>query len=167
VFILQSHMANPSPVSDVYKVIRPQVEHVDNNLGQRVVWLVIAQSFFFGAFATVINGKAAKPELDLLHGALVKILPVAGLLTVLFTFVDVVASIFYMKSLRKKYQASLSEDVDIDNSYPSITGSPRQRFFMHVSPILIPILFIILWIFLLYVQYSSPASMPAPPPMPK
>jgi hypothetical protein len=32
--------------SDEYKVVRGQIEHVDNNLGQRVIWLVIAQSFF-------------------------------------------------------------------------------------------------------------------------
>ncbi|GEO11352.1 hypothetical protein [Segetibacter aerophilus] len=160
-------MANPSPVSDVYKIIRGQVEHVDNNLGQRVIWLVIAQSFFFGAYASLINGKPAKPELDLIHGALIKILPIAALLTVLFTFIDVISSIVYMYGLRKKYEASLNTDVDVDSAYPNITGSKAQRFFMHASPILIPLLFITVWIILLYVQYKSPAAMPAPTPMPK
>jgi len=159
-------MANPTTVSEVYKVIRQQVEHVDNNLGQRVVWLVIAQSFFFSGYASLINGKPAKPELDLIHGALIKILPIAGMLTVLFTFVDVIASILYMRSLRKKYEASLNEDIEMDSSYPNITGSKLQRIFLHTSPILIPSLFIVLWSILLYVQYSSPAPMPAPPPMP-
>ena len=158
-------MANPSSVSEVYKVVRGQVEHVDNNLGQRVIWLVIAQSFFFGAYASLINGKPAKPELDLIHGAMIKILPIAALLTVLFTFVDVVTSLVYMRGLRKKYEDSLDTDVDIDGAYPSITGSKNQRVFMHASPILIPMLFIILWIILIYVQYSTPAQIP-PPPMP-
>src|SRR3954470_7182650 len=102
-------MANPSAASEVYRVIRSQVEHVDNNLGQRVIWLVIAQSFFFGAYASLINGKPAKPELDLIHGALIKILPIAALLTVLFTFVDVITSLVYMRGLRKKYEDSLSD----------------------------------------------------------
>ena len=158
-------MANPSSVSEVYKIIRGQVEHVDNNLGQRVIWLVIAQSFFFGAFASLINGKPPNPQLDLMHGALIKILPIAALLTVLFTFIDVITSIVYMRGLRKKYEASLEDDINVDSAYPNITGSKMQRIFMHASPILIPTLFIILWLILLYVQYSQP--MPAPPPMPK
>jgi hypothetical protein len=160
-------MANPAPVSEVYKVIRGQVEHVDNNLGQRVIWLVIAQSFFFGAYASLINGKPAKPELDLIHGAMIKILPIAALLTVIFTFVDLITSVMYMHGLRKKYEASLNADIDIDSSYPSITGSRSQRIFMHSSPILIPILFIIVWAILLYIQYTSPAGAQAPPPMPQ
>jgi hypothetical protein len=158
-------MANPGPVSEVYKVIRGQVEHVDNNLGQRVIWLVIAQSFFFGAYASLLNGKPAKPELDLIHGAMIKILPIAALLTVIFTFVDLVTSVLYMRGLRKKYEASLNADIDIDSSYPSITGSRSQRIFMHSSPILIPMLFIIVWVILLYIQYTSPAGTQAPPPM--
>ena len=156
-------MANPASVSEVYKVIRGQVEHVDNNLGQRVIWLVIAQSFFFGAYATLINGKPAKPELDLIHGALIKILPIAALLTVLFTFIDVIASIVYMRGLRKKYEDSLSDDIAVDSAYPNITGSKNQRIFMHASPILIPAVFIILWIILLYIQYSTPAAAIPPP----
>ncbi len=160
-------MANPSPVSEVYKVIRGQVEHVDNNLGQRVIWLVIAQSFFFGAYASLINGKPVKPELDPTHVALIRVLPIAALLTVLFTFIDVITSLVYMRGLRKKYEDSLNSDLDIDSAYPSITGSKSQRTFMHASPILIPTLFIIIWIILLYVQYSSPALMPSPLPMPK
>ena len=165
-FIEKLNMANPSAVSEVYKVVRPQVEHVDNNLGQRVIWLVIAQSFFFGGFASLINGKPAKPELDLVHGALIKLLPIAALLTVIFSFIDVIASIYYMRSLRKKYEASLNDDVSMDSAYPNITGSKTQRIFMHASPILIPMLFIVLWIILLYVQYNSSAPMPAPPPLP-
>ncbi len=159
-------MANLQSVSEVYKVIRGQVEHVDNNLGQRVIWLVIAQSFFFGAYATLINGKPAKPELDLIHGAMIKILPISALLTVCFTFIDVITSVIYMRGLRKKYESSLDKDIDMDGAYPSITGSKAQRIFMHTSPILIPSLFIILWIILLYVQYSTPGSQPPPPPMP-
>lgn len=158
-------MSVPTPVSEIYKVIRGQVEHVDNNLGQRVIWLVIAQSFFFSGYAILINGKPPKPELDLIHGALIKILPIAALLTVIFTFVDVITSLSYMRGLRKKYEASMDVDVNQDNAYPSITGSRNERIFMHTSPILIPALFIILWAILLYVQYSTPAPMPPPPPV--
>lgn len=154
-------MANPSAVSEVYKVIRTQVEHVDNNLSQRVVWLVIAQSFFFSGYSILITGKASLPQSELTYEALIKILPVAALLTVIFTSVDVITSLVYMRSLRRKYENSLRSDIDLDNAYPSITGSKSQRVFMHVSPILIPALFIIIWIVLLVIQYAYPS---APPP---
>lgn len=155
-------MVNPAPASEVYKIIRPQVEHVDNNLSQRVIWLVIAQSFFFSGYAILINGKPAKPELEPVHNSLLHILPVAALLTVIFTFIDVVTSIVYMKSLRKKYEDSLNTDVDIDSAYPNITGSKTERIFMHASPILIPSLFIVIWIILLVIQYSHPGALQPP-----
>src|SRR3954464_4032280 len=89
--------------AEEYKIVRSQLEHIDNNLSQRVIWLVIAQSFFFSGYAVLINGQPPKPELGPVHHALVNIFPIAALLTVLFTSIDVFNSIRYMRDLRKFY----------------------------------------------------------------
>jgi H+/gluconate symporter-like permease len=143
-------MENDVPRLELYKMIRSQVEHVDNSLSQRVIWLVIAQSFFFSGYAILINGQPPKPELMPIHDALMNILPIAALLTVIFSFIDVLASILYMKSLRKRYEGIYHEDPD--DPFPTVTGSKKERFFMHVSPVLIPVLFIIIWIMLIAIR---------------
>src|SRR4051812_4776788 len=95
---------NATKGAEEYKVIRSQIEHIDNALNQRVVWLVIAQSFFFSGYAILINGKPQKPELDQIHNSLLFIFPIAALLTVLFTGIDVYNSIKYMRGLRRYYE---------------------------------------------------------------
>jgi hypothetical protein len=120
-----------------------------------VIWLVIAQSFFFSGYAILINGKPQKPELEAIYHALVIIFPIAALLTVAFTCIDVYQSIRYMKDLRKFYENS---DKGSDRSavaYPPIMGIPRQRIWMHASPVLIPLMFIITWVAIIVIQYSQ------------
>src|ERR1700712_2063321 len=103
--------------ADEYKVVRGQIEHVDNNLSQRVIWLVIAQSFFFSGYAVLINGKPALPELGVVHHILTDIFPIAALLTVLFTSIDVFNSLRYMRDLRKFYEKIQQQLGDPPNLY--------------------------------------------------
>jgi hypothetical protein len=150
-------MINEHPISaaEEYKLIRGQLEHVDNNLSQRVIWLVIAQSFFFSGYAVLINGKPPKPELDGIHQALVIIFPIAALLTVLFTFIDVFNSIRYLRDLRKFYENAEKGDDRSAKPFPPIFGIKRQRVLMHASTVLLPIVFIITWVVILIVQHSG------------
>ncbi|HEU0065030.1 MAG TPA: hypothetical protein VFQ58_08360, partial [Flavisolibacter sp.] len=86
-----------APIEDTYKEVRGQIEHLNNNLGQRVIWLVIAQSFFFSGYAILINGKPPDQNLMPVHDSMIKIIPIAALLTVIFTYLDVIASLIQMK----------------------------------------------------------------------
>lgn len=145
---------NPAPIAEVYKVVRGQIEHVANNLGQRVIWLVIAQSFFFSGYAILINGKPPDPGLIPLHQAMIKLIPLAALLTVIFTMVDVLASILQMKKLRMSYENGKGMSDTSKLHYPPINATKTDRIFIHASPVLLPALFVIIWIILLVIQYS-------------
>lgn len=151
------------PLSETYKVVRGQIEHLSNNLGQRVIWMVIAQSFFFSGYAILINGKPPGPELEPIHQAMIKLIPIAALLTVIFSFIDVIASILLMKKLRLNYEANEGESKTKTLQYPPVNASRAARIFIHASPVLIPILFIVIWIILLVVQYTPHATPPAMP----
>ena len=137
-----------------YNSIRSQIEHLDNSLNQRVVWLVIAQSFFFNGFAVLINGKPQFPHLDAPYKALEHIFPIAALLTVIFTVVDVAHTLTYIKDLRKLYDNKIAGTPEMTDM-PPIHGYPQQRKWMYTSPILIPCLFIISWIIILVRQYGG------------
>jgi hypothetical protein len=151
--------------AEEYKIIRGQLEHIDNNLSQRVIWLVIAQSFFFSGYAVLLNGQPSKPDLMPIHTALEKIFPIAALLTVFFTCIDVVFSIRSMRDLRIYYEQSFArkEGDKSAKAFPPILGIPRQRIWMHASPVLLPLIFIITWIIILIVQYSGHGTLPPPP----
>ncbi|HYE55814.1 MAG TPA: hypothetical protein VD996_13270 [Chitinophagaceae bacterium] len=156
-------MINTSQLSELYKTSRGQIEHITNNLAQRVIWLVIAQSFFFSGFSVLINGKPLIPHLQPVWDALSYIFPIAALLTVAFTFIDVLTSFNNLRDIRLKYENHC--DPEEARTYPLIHGTQKQRIFQHAAPMLLPIMFIVVWGIVLFVQHSHPpGSVPAPPP---
>jgi hypothetical protein len=131
--------------SDFYKVVRAQIEHVVNSRNQRIIWLVIAQSFFFSGLAILVTGNPATDGMKALQHMLMKVFPVAALLTVIFTYIDIVCSASHLRSLAKAYHSKAQEQ---DADYPPVLGG-RHHFFESLSSHLIPILFIATWIFIL------------------
>ena len=144
-----------APIEDTYKEVRGQIEHLNNNLGQRVIWLVIAQSFFFSGYAILINGKPPDQNLMPVHDSMIKIIPIAALLTVIFTYLDVIASLIQMKKLRENFESGEGSSRIKDIHYPPINGNRKQRIFVHTSPMLMPIIFVVCWIILIVKQYAG------------
>ena len=68
--------------AEYYQFIKQQIDHQDNLVNQRVIWQIIAQAFFFGAYASLMNApKEAKgPLFDAEQRLLLWLLPLAGLL---------------------------------------------------------------------------------------
>jgi len=126
------------PSSEIYKTTRGQVEHFDNSVNVRVIWLSIGQSFVFGVYATLVSIKAPTPDLLSKQHVLTVILPIAGLLTAIATLFDVIASLNYMIRLRVNYE-EVTKDLESDKIYPSIWGKTNDRIWQHTSPTLIPI----------------------------
>ncbi len=137
-----------------YTVVRAQIEHIDNNLSQRIVWLIIAQSFFFSGYAILINGTPPTAKLKEIHNALEIIFPIASLLVVVFTLIDVIYSFGYMRDLRTFFEKESAAEEDNDEMiFPPIHGRENIRRGMHLSTIAIPVLFLITWIIIIAVQY--------------
>jgi hypothetical protein len=136
-------------LTSIYSVTRTQIEHYDNSVNQRVIWLSIGQSFFFNVYAMLITAKAPTPALFSKQQMLAVIFPIAALLVAIFTLIDVVAGIFYLRKLRKNYKGA-TDGSSQEGRFPMINGNKYDRLFQRISPIMIPLIFILTWIYLLF-----------------
>ena len=141
-----------SPSSEVYKTNRGQIEHYDNAINQRVIWLSIGQSFFFNVYAMLVTGKAPNPELMTKQKMLAVIFPFAALLTAIFTLFDVIATLIYLRKLRLYYEKA-TQNGKPDENYPPVYGRLADRISQHISPVLIPLVFITTWVYLLFYDH--------------
>ena len=139
---------NPAP-SEIYRTVRGQIDTVSGDMGQRIIWLVIGQSFFFVAYANLATGKPALPENTNLYKLMLMVIPIVALVYTLLTFLDVLGSLVYQVFLRKFYQRS-SKDEETDSKYPPIYGTKWIRLCMHASSALSPIIFLVIWSVLLW-----------------
>jgi len=112
------------------------------------------------------------PMNDRLYESLLMLVPVASMLSIVFTYMDIVASLWYMTGLRRYYEQS-PKDEEVERAYPAINGTTGQRVFQYTSPLGLPLVFLVCWIILLNVHIREkrahpmpppPASAPAPPP---
>jgi len=141
-----------APSTDIYKTTRGQIEHYDNSINQRVIWLSIGQSFFFGVYGTLVSIKAPTPDLVAKQRLLALLFPVAAFLCAVFTLFDVIATLIYLRRLRRYYEDA-TEHTDVDHLYPPVYGRPIDRICQHISPVLIPLVFILTWAYLLLYDY--------------
>jgi hypothetical protein len=139
--------------SQLYTITRAQIEHHDNAVNQRVIWLSIGQSFFFNVYAMLVTAKAPSPELFTKQQMLAVVFPIAALLVAIFTFVDVVAGMFYLRKLRLNYKKE-TDGSSSENYFPMLAGNKRDRLFQRLSPFMIPVIFIVTWVYLLMYDYQ-------------
>ncbi|GAB2700751.1 hypothetical protein GCM10027037_27060 [Mucilaginibacter koreensis] len=141
------------PVSELYKVTRAQIEHYDNAINSRVIWLSIGQSFFFNVYAMLVTAKAPTPELMNKQKMLALIFPIAALIVAVFTFVDVLAGLMYLRKLRLNYKEHTNGSSG-EQPYPMINGNKFDRSFQRVSPVVISLVFILTWAYLLLYDHK-------------
>src|ERR1700712_4040776 len=94
---------NCPAVSEIYKTVRGQLDTVSGDMGQRIIWLAIGQSFFFSAYAILTTSKPALPENTALYNVMLMVLPIVALVYTFVTFLDVLGSLFYLIYLRRHY----------------------------------------------------------------
>ena len=132
-----------APASSQYTVIRSQIEEQHNTSNQRIFWLILSQSFFINAFVMLITQPPKGKEAP--YGIMLNIIPLSSILTIVFTYLDVIGSIIYVDKLVKHYQR-----IDVDDTksgqLPPISGDKADRIFARISPVLLPVMFIIIWI---------------------
>lgn len=135
-------------INEYYKVNRSQIEHVDNTISQRIVWLVISQSFFFSGYSVLITGSPADLSLIGKQHMLLILFPLSALIMNLVSLFDVVCGMVYLRKLtidfNKKKEAS-----NADFTFPPINGFKMLNQLKNLSSIILPAVFIIIWIIIL------------------
>jgi hypothetical protein len=137
---------------EYYNLIRSRIEHEDNLVVQRLSWLVASQSFLFTAYAIVTNGLATQPVLQLGLARFLaqlqllnQLIPVVGTLTSVLIYVSILAAVASMRRLRDSYHSRFPDD---ETGVPPIMTRPPIRLFGHSAAVLLPLVFITIWLVL-------------------
>ena len=109
-----------------YDRIRSQIEHEDELINFRVVWQLLAQSFFFSTYASLLN--VEQPKSVLFHQeqeVLFWLVPVAALFAGLLTAVSIFTSLANIAHLRHLFEDYAKDEAAKDQSaklFPPIQG---------------------------------------------
>ena len=144
--------SSPPPLTpltwpDYYRIIRSQVEHEDNLSTQRLNWLLAGQAFLFTAYAIVSNadtGTSARRQLLLLT-----MLPLVALAVCALIFIAMAAGYMAMANLRRVLLHHVPAEVLMH--FPPIQGVGYTRFMGMAAPLLLPPIFMFVWLWLLIV----------------
>jgi hypothetical protein len=139
---------NLSPL-ERYQIFRNRIEHEDNLIMQRLSWLMASQSFLFTAYAIVTNGLSTVPstgENVFTHhlSSLARIIPIVALLNSFLILISIVGALKAIWELRDAYR----KQPEILGIISLQTSRIARRLGLS-APLLLPLLFLAVWLFLL------------------
>ncbi|HVE41693.1 MAG TPA: hypothetical protein VNM14_17505 [Planctomycetota bacterium] len=124
-----------------YNHLRARVEHEDNLIVNRSLWLMAAQSFLFTAYAIAMNG----PE-DRRHGILLRLLPLVAVISSAMIFVGVAAAVRAMVWLRGALRERVPDESRLGLPPLQTPGGVNAGL---AAPLLLPPVFVVVWVYLL------------------
>jgi hypothetical protein len=134
---------------DIYRLFRSRIEHEDNLIIQRLSWLVASQSFLFTAYAITTNGLTSfdpKYAGGFLEQAelLFQLIPTVAICVALLIYISILAALRAIRQIRRLYLLK-SPPGDL----PPIQTAVTTRLLGMSAPLLLPILFVSVWLVLL------------------
>lgn len=147
-------MANEKPEirsTRDYSAYQQQLQHENDNLNQKLVWHLISQSFFFGAYASLTNApeKAKSILYESQQSLLLWVIPITALVIGIFTYPAILASVKYMSQLEQDFYGHPDPD---SKHKPPIYGNPTLRRVSHTTVLALPLLLIATWLVILASQ---------------
>jgi hypothetical protein len=137
------------PPDQYYSIIRGQIEHEDNLISTRLNWFITSQSFLFTAYA-ITCGNIQQPSAGIDHQRLSSLLFLIPAIAIAISGVicfGIVAGVLAMRSLRWQYQEhALTCDVA---HLPPVQGYRTTQVLGISVPLMLPVLFLLVWMFLL------------------
>jgi hypothetical protein len=99
------------PPLQYYAIVRSQIEHEDNLVGQRLSWFVAAQSFLFTAYAiTVSNIRPDNhPSPSRIQQSMLIVVPLVALLTCLLLSITIIAGLVAIANLRRLFDSHVPQ----------------------------------------------------------
>ena len=132
-----------------YQLFRSRIEHEDNLIMQRLSWLVASQAFLFSAYAITTNGlNNIDPKLAgrFLEQAtlLFRLIPTVAICLALLIYISILAALRAIRQIRRLYLANPAPP-----ELPPIQTSATTRLLGLSAPLLLPLLFVSVWLVLL------------------
>jgi len=153
--IAKSNQTEAMSALDWYRLLRSRIEHEDNLVIQRLSWLVASQSFLFTAYSITTNGlssAAPKGGTAFVHqwAALFQLIPLVAVSNAVLIYVSILAALKAIRELRHQYQARLDE-----KAMPALQTRATTRLLGLSAPLLVPLLFVAVWLFLFVHGHAS------------
>ncbi len=140
---------NDIPPVELYHTVRGQIEHEDNLVSQRLSWLLASQSFLFTAYAITLNGPVQlhSTAFEKKEALLMLLLPTVGIVSAILIWLSILAGMAAMRKLRENFEHRV--DVSALAGLPPIQTVGARLVGGELGPVLIPILFLAVWLVLL------------------
>jgi hypothetical protein len=144
-----SYAPEKTSALETYQAFRARIEHEDNLIIQRLAWLVASQSFLFTAYAITTNGLSSlepKSAGRFLEQAelLFRLIPTVAIGVALLIYISILAALRAIRQMRRLYLAKPTPP-----ELPPIQTSATTRLLGLSAPLLLPLLFVSVWLVLL------------------
>lgn len=143
------YSAENSSGPEVYRLFRDRVEHEDNLIVQRLSWLVASQAFLFTAYAITTNGLTALDQKSAGRfveqaSLLFRLIPTVAICVALLIYISILAALRAIRQIRHLYESR-----PVSPELPPIQTSATTRLLGLSAPLLLPLLFVSVWLVLL------------------
>lgn len=132
-----------------YSIVRGQIEHEDNLIGQRLSWFVAAQSFLFTAYAITVSNSGPNhtgPVIERMR-LLLWLIPLTAILTCVLIYATIIAGSLAIVALHRLYHNYV--DHAATTGLPPVQGYRRTQILGQAAPMLMPLVFLTVWVLLL------------------
>ena len=136
--------------AQIFDIIRSEIKHEDDLIGQRVSWFTASQAFLLTALAIAHQGKTTLPTSA--NNALFPLIPIVALCSSILIFCGVVAGIAALSQWRARFRALLRENPDV----PRVVNDGWIVVMGWSAPLALPLVFIVAWVYLLVQGYTAP-----------
>jgi hypothetical protein len=127
----------------LYDIVRSEIKHEDDLIGQRVSWFTASQAFLLTALAIAHQGKTTLPTTS--NNALFPLVPIVALCSSVLIFCGVVAGIAALAQWRARLRMLAAR-------YPDLPRLANDRWIVVLgwsAPLVLPLVFIVAWVYLL------------------
>lgn len=138
----------PVPAAELYQVLRAEVKHEDDLIGQRVNWFTASQAFLLVSLAIAHKGETSMPNPA--NNTFFPMVPVVALCSSFLIFAGVVAGIVALAQWRGRLRR-------LARRHPELPYVKYDTFIVPAAwsaPLLMPLVFILAWLFLLAHGYG-------------
>jgi hypothetical protein len=149
----------PAPVShpsavECYNILRDQLQHEDNLITQRLSWLMGSQAFLFTAYAIVLNSpeRPKNALIGSLQDYLLGTVPIVSLLCAVLIYASIIAGVLAMLKIHRSTHHFCN---DAAVRFPSLRGRKLTLYMGFASPLLLPPIFIVVWLLAWSYGWSS------------
>lgn len=135
------------PTAELYHVLRNEVKHEDDLIGQRVNWFTASQAFLLVSLAIAHRGETDMPTPA--NNTLFPLVPIVALSSSILIFLGVIAGIGALAQWRGRLRA-------LARRHPELPYVKYEHLIVPAAwsaPVLLPVVFILAWIYLLVVGY--------------